>query len=164
MSRHPEVLWAQRSDKVIITIALPDPIDPKIHVDPSGKLTFSAKAGPDKTPYELDLELGGEIDNEKSKIQITNRHILAVLEKKENGYWDRLLKAKGKPPQYIKVDWSKWVDEDEEKGEFDTSNFQDFSQFGGGMGGMGGGMGGMGGMGDLGGMMGGMGGMGGMDF
>lgn len=63
-SRHPEVLWAQRSDKVIITIALPDPIDPKIHVDASGKLTFSAKAGPDKTPYELNLELGGEIDNE----------------------------------------------------------------------------------------------------
>lgn len=54
---------------------------------------------------------------QKSKIQITNRHILAVLEKKEKGYWDRLLKNKGKPPQYIKVDWSKWVDEDEEKGE-----------------------------------------------
>lgn len=54
---------------------------------------------------------------QKSKIQITNRHILAVLEKKEKGYWDRLLKGKGKTPQYIKVDWSKWVDEDEEKGE-----------------------------------------------
>jgi hypothetical protein len=54
---------------------------------------------------------------QKSKIQITNRHILAVLEKKEPGYWDKLLKGKGKTPQYIKVDWSKWVDEDEEKGE-----------------------------------------------
>jgi prostaglandin-E synthase len=157
MSRHPEVLWAQRTDKVLITIALPDPIDPKINVDASGKLEFSAKAGADKTPYELDLELAGEIDNEKSKIQITNRHILAVLEKKEPGYWDKLLKGKGKTPQYIKVDWSKWVDEDEEKGEFDTSNMQDFSQFGGGMGG------GMGGMGDMMGGMGGMGGAGGMD-
>jgi prostaglandin-E synthase len=156
MSRHPEVLWAQRTDKVLITIALPDPIDPKINVDASGKLEFSAKAGADKTPYELDLELAGEIDNEKSKIQITNRHILAVLEKKEPGYWDKLLKGKGKTPNYIKVDWSKWVDEDEEKGEFDTSNMQDFSQFGG----MGGGMGGMG---DMMGGMGGMGGAGGMD-
>lgn len=54
---------------------------------------------------------------QKSKIQITNRHILAVLEKKEPGYWDKLLKGKGKTPNYIKVDWSKWVDEDEEKGE-----------------------------------------------
>jgi prostaglandin-E synthase len=48
----------------LITIALPDPIDPKINVDASGKLEFSAKAGADKTPYELDLELAGEIDNE----------------------------------------------------------------------------------------------------
>ena len=73
--------------------------------------------------------------------------------------------------QYIQVDWSKWVDEDEEEedpnkglGGLDPSQMQGFP--GGGMGGMPPGMGGMmpgmGGMGGMGGMMPGMGGMGGM--
>ena len=67
--------------------------------------------------------------------------------------------------QYIQVDWSKWVDEDEEEedpnkglGGFDPSQMQGFP---GGMGGMPG-MGGMQGMPGMGGMQGmpGMGGMG----
>ena len=39
-----------------------------------------------------------------------------VLEKKNQDaeFWPRLLKSKEKN-QYIQVDWSKWVDEDEEE-------------------------------------------------
>jgi len=40
--------------------------------------------------------------------------LLIVLEKKDTNaaFWPRLLKSKDKN-QYIQVDWSKWVDEDE---------------------------------------------------
>ncbi len=70
-------------------------------------------------------------------------------------HWPRLLKETGKVGRNIKVDWNKWVDEDEEEDkpdDLDMSQLQNLQQFGGGgmpgMGGMGGmpGMGGMGGM------------------
>ena len=77
---------------------------------------------------------------------------------KQAEYWPRLTKEKVKNA-FIKTDFSKWVDEDEQDGVPVAD--EDFD-----MGGMGG-MGGMPGMGGMGGMpgMGGMGGMpGGMDF
>lgn len=49
-----------------------------------------------------------------SKINVGLRHILCVVEKAEKGWWKRLLKGEGKTPLYLKVDWDKWVDEDEE--------------------------------------------------
>ena len=69
-------------------------------------------------------------------------------------HWPRLLKDTGKVGRNIKVDWNKWVDEDEEDDkpdDFDMSQLQNMQQFGGGggMGGMGGGMPGMPGMGDM---------------
>ena len=33
----------------------------------------------------------------------------------ESKWWDRLLKQGGKSPVFLKVDWDKWVDEDEEQ-------------------------------------------------
>ena len=70
-------------------------------------------------------------------------------------HWPRLLRDTGKVGRNIKVDWNKWVDEDEEDDkpdDFDMSQLQNMQQFGGGGGmpGMGGGMGGgMPGMSDL---------------
>jgi hypothetical protein len=96
-------------------------------------------------------------------------------------YWPRLTKEKPNR-NWIKTDFSKWVDEDEQDGEeeIDTAGMggMDMASMmgGGGMGGMPGmgGMGGMPGMGGgpggmdmaslLGGMGGGAGGAGGMDF
>lgn len=96
---------------------------------------------------------------------MTTRSLVLVLRKKEakEAYWPRLTKEKIKHP-FIKTDFSRWVDEDEQDGAEAVD--EDLME---GMGGMGGGMGGMPGMEGLGGMggmpgMGGMGGMGGMDF
>jgi hypothetical protein len=107
---------------------------------------------------------------QESVKHLTSRALVFNLRKKdlEHEYWPRLTKDKLKSP-YIKTDFSKWVDEDEQEGTASTDVDDDP-----GMGGMGGmpGMGGMGGMGGMPGMpgMGGMGGMGGfggpggMDF
>lgn len=176
MSRHPEVKWAQRTDKIFITILLPDAKNANVKLEPEGKVTFSATAGSLDTPFELNLELYDKVNVEASKINVGLRHILCVVEKAEKGWWKRLLKGEGKTPLYLKVDWDKWVDEDEEDEKVGGDDFggMDFSGMGGGMGGLGGGMGGLGGlgggMGGLGGGMGGLGGlgglggMGGMDF
>eukprot|EP00897_Mesotaenium_endlicherianum_P002983 jgi/Mesen1/2712/ME000168S01798 len=163
MSRHPEIVWAQRSESVCLTVELPDAKDPKVSVTPEGKFTYSAAVGSDNQSYEAELELFGPVDVEKSKFHIGLRHTFCVLQKQETGWWKRLLKAEGKTPPYVKVDWNRWVDEDEEDEKpagmdnFNMSSMGDFGSFFAVQG-----MGGMGGMGGLEGMMGGMGGMGGL--
>jgi hypothetical protein len=102
-------------------------------------------------------------------------HLKISKKNKDEEFWPRLLVDKNLEKTNVKIDWDRYVDEDEAEGnDFDTQALDggmDFNSMmgGGGMGGMGGmgglgGMGGMGGMGGLGGMggMGGMGGFGGM--
>ncbi|KAF8006711.1 hypothetical protein BT93_K0886 [Corymbia citriodora subsp. variegata] len=144
MSRHPELKWAQRKDKVFITVLLPDAKDAKVNLEPDGIFSFSAKAGAENNPYELKLELFDKVNVEESKINIGVRNIFCILEKAEKEWWKKLLRGDGKPPHYVKVDWDKWVDEDEDTGTGDLDlGGMDFSKFGGmGMGeGMGMGMG-----------------------
>ncbi|KAL3359377.1 hypothetical protein AABB24_016109 [Solanum stoloniferum] len=162
MSLHPEVKWAQRPDVVYLTVMLPDAKDAKVNLDPEGVFNFSASAGAGDRHYELKLELQDKVNVEESKISTGVRSIFCILQKAEPKWWTKLLRGDGKAPHYVKVDWDKWVDEDDEPdagpGDMDM-NSMDFSKFG-DMGGMGGDMasmmGGMGG--DMAGMMGGMGG------
>lgn len=54
---------------------------------------------------------------QESKYNIGVRHIVYVIQKAEKKWWSRLIKQQGKPPVFLKVDWDKWVDEDEEDGK-----------------------------------------------
>lgn len=46
-----------------------------------------------------------------------SRNFVYILKKVESKWWSRLLKKEGKPPAFLKVDWNKWVDEDEQDEE-----------------------------------------------
>jgi hypothetical protein len=59
-SRNPEVLWAQRSDKVYLTISLPDAKDVSVKCEPQGLFSFSAK-GVQGESFDFSLELYGSI-------------------------------------------------------------------------------------------------------
>lgn len=63
--------------------------------------------------FELSLELFGEV--EEVRRTLNGKSLALVLRKKELGaeYWPRLTKDKVKL-QYIKTDFSKWKDEDEQ--------------------------------------------------
>ena len=61
-SRHPEVKWAQRIDKVYITVQLPDAKDAKVNLEPDGVFTFSGSAG--TNVYELKLDLNDKVNVE----------------------------------------------------------------------------------------------------
>jgi cytosolic prostaglandin-E synthase len=50
----------------------------------------------------------------ESKINKGVRSIFCVLAKQEHSWWKKLLRGGGKTPHYIKVDWDKWADEDED--------------------------------------------------
>ncbi|XP_044956195.1 uncharacterized protein Os08g0359500 [Hordeum vulgare subsp. vulgare] len=169
MSRHPEVRWAQRIDKVYITVQLPDAKDAKVNLEPDGVFSFFATAGTDGNSYESKLDLNDKVNVEASKVSVGVRSIFCILEKAEAKWWNKLVRDDQKAPHFVKVDWDKWVDEDDDGADVNVDGM-DFSNMGGmggmpgmeGLGGMGGmpGMEGLGGMGGLAGMMGGMGGMG----
>ncbi|CAN8103959.1 unnamed protein product [Discula destructiva] len=171
----PEVLWAQRSSStdpeknfVYVTISVPDvpAANLKLELKPTG-LTFTGHSDTLKKTYHLELELYAEIDDKASLVHHTGKNVELKLQKKElnEEFWPRLLKDT-KKVHFLRTDFDKWVDEDEQNEAAD----EDMSQFGGmggmpGMGGagggdfggidfskLGGGMGGMGGLGDMGGM------------
>ncbi|WVZ59975.1 hypothetical protein U9M48_010053 [Paspalum notatum var. saurae] len=61
------------------------------------------------------LELFDSIlpEGSKTKTKMGLRNIICSIQKEKKGWWKRLLKSEEKHP-YIKVDWNKWCDEDEE--------------------------------------------------
>ena len=115
--RHPIIRWAQRKDKVYLEVQLRDIKGEKIDLSEQG-LTFEGES--DKDKYAFSLDLFAVVDKEDSKWSKTGYHLLFVLEKKDKdaAFWPRLTKEKVKN-QYIQIDWSKWVDEDEEEEEPD---------------------------------------------
>ncbi|KAL2044198.1 hypothetical protein N7G274_002903 [Stereocaulon virgatum] len=153
----PEVIWAQRSSKtdaeknyILLTIAAPDVPDKSFKVDlKPTSLTFTGHSETKKQTYHVELRFYDEIDVEKSQTHHTSRDVMFKLRKKtmKEEYWPRLLKDT-KKMHFLKTDFDKWVDEDEQDAAPDDD------------------MGGMDGMGGMGGMpgMGGDGGFGGIDF
>ncbi|KAJ3674790.1 hypothetical protein LUZ60_005406 [Juncus effusus] len=112
MSRQPEVLWAQRSDRVYLTISVPDAKDVKVKAEANGLFSFSA-VGPQGEAFSFSLELFDSIQSEGLKMKTGLRNIICSVQKEKKEWWKRLLKSEAKHP-YIKVDWNKWVDEDDE--------------------------------------------------
>jgi hypothetical protein len=130
------VLWAQRSSVadeaknfIYLTIAVPDipPSDLKLDLKPQS-ISFTGTSGTLKKTYHVDLDLFAEIDTEASKVHHTAKSVELKLQKKElkEEYWPRLLKE-AKKYHFLKTDFDKWVDEDEQ----DEAKDDDFSQFGG---------------------------------
>ena len=117
----PTCLWAQRKDCVYVTVDIPDATDEKISVD-ANLIKFSAKSK-DKL-YECEMELFDEIDAEESKYIVRGRNVFFSLARKKDDsksgddevYWPRLLKDKNLQKRFVKCDFNKWVDEDEEDG------------------------------------------------
>ncbi|KEZ43829.1 hypothetical protein SAPIO_CDS3988 [Scedosporium apiospermum] len=144
----PEVTWAQRSSSsdpeknfVYLTIVVPDVPQDNLKLDIKDQgLTFTGRSDSLKKTYHLELELYGVIDPDKTKVHHTGMKIEIKLQKKElkEEYWPRLLKD-SKKVHFLKTDFDRWVDEDEQ----DEAADEDFSKFGDmagmpGMGGMGG--------------------------
>ena len=85
--RTPVVLWAQRKDRVFVTIECPNADAPKVNLTDEGVLTFSAMAGTDSTEekhcYDLKLELLHPVNAKDSKISVGPRHVVVVVQKTE---------------------------------------------------------------------------------
>ncbi|OAL50798.1 HSP20-like chaperone [Pyrenochaeta sp. DS3sAY3a] len=147
----PEVTWAQRSSSsdpeknyVYLTIVAADVPESDLKLDlKEGSLSFKGHSTSKNLTYAIDIEFFADIDPKESKINHSGRDVSLVLRKKElkEEYWPRLLKD-SKKVHYLKTDFDKWVDEDEQ----DEAPEEDYMSQMNPMGGAGGGDGGFGGI------------------
>ncbi|GFR85619.1 prostaglandin E synthase 3 [Elysia marginata] len=113
----PPMVWAQRKDKIFLTVRLDEIRNPKIEVTEKS-LHFQATAGKTNTEYDVSLEFNKDIDPQASKQQNTGREFFFMLMKKEEsqGFWPRLTKDSTKL-HFLKTDFDKWRDEDDSDAE-----------------------------------------------
>ncbi|KAF1327415.1 Hsp90 co-chaperone p23, partial [Globisporangium splendens] len=124
MTRVAPVKWAQRKDAIYVTVDLPDVKDEKVKLT-NTNLTFSGTSNGEK--YEVTLDFFKEVDvDAKESIWAKadrNVHFHIVKKDVDAEFWPRLLSDKHLEKTNVTVDWSKYVDEDEEEeqGGFDMS-------------------------------------------
>ena len=128
------VKWAQRTESLYVTISLPDVTEEKFDINEKS-LTFTGKS--QGKEWECKFEFFKEIELEGSVWNVLPNSIQMKLLKKdqeEEEFWTRLTNDKIKEKSFCTIDWDRYVDEDEQDGDFDDANLQG----GQGMGGMGG--------------------------
>jgi len=138
----PEVTWSQRSSPsdptrniIYLTIVVADVPEDKLTLNlTSTKLSYKATTVKGQE-YAVEIDFFEEIDPAESRHLHSGRATDCVIRKKEvkQEFWPRLTKEKIKY-HWLKTDFDKWVDEDEQDGpapepEFDPNMM---SQFGGG--------------------------------
>jgi len=140
---HPSVLWAQRDLLVYLTISVEDMKIEDLTINEKS-LHIKGASGSTQQQYECTLEFFGELNGTEYRRIESSRHVELVIPKATKGWWPRLLKDSKKVP-WIKVDFNKWKDEDEEDdsqvggpggdGQFDLNSMM-ANLGGGGAGGM----------------------------
>jgi hypothetical protein len=118
------IQWAQRSDSLYLTIALPDVKDESIVLTDS-ELKFRGLS--QGKSYQVNIEFLKGVDSKGSTYKVLPRNIQMHVQKAKedsDGFWPRLLKDKNLEKNQVTIDWDRYVDEDEEKGAggFDLSN------------------------------------------
>ena len=132
----PAVKWAERNDRVFVTVEAPGAKadDVQVVLEDNGKFEFRWKQ------FALVAELLKEIVKEKSQWAFTGRSVVFDIVKKDEGYWNKLFKVPAGKPAWLTVDWARWKDEDDDEDEDEANPMagMDFSSLmnGGGMDGM----------------------------
>lgn len=77
--------------------------------------------------YSVNIEFYKPVDSEGSTYKVLPRSVqmhIMKKDKEEEEFWPRLLKDKALEKNQVKIDWDRYVDEDEEEEGFDMSNLQ----------------------------------------
>ena len=111
-TQFPILKWAQRKDKLYITICVVHSKKPIVDLTDGKRIKYQGTDG--SVNYAFDIELYDEIVKDQSKYTLESRNIFLNLTKKTSGpYWPRLLKDE-KKYHWIEVDWMYYAEEDEE--------------------------------------------------
>ena len=111
-TQFPMIKWAQRKDRLFITINVVHSKKPIVDLTDGKRIKYQGTDG--TVNYAFDMELYDEISKDESKYTLESRNIFLNLKKKTSGpYWPRLLKDE-KKYHWIEVDWMYFTEEDEE--------------------------------------------------
>ena len=128
-NQYPILKWAQRKDRLYITILVVHTKKPTIEIIENKTLKYNGTDG--SKNYSFELELYDEVLKEESKYNLEGRNVfLNIKKKKEGPYWERLTKDSVKR-HWIETDWVYYTEEDEEE-EAKQPDFagQDFGDMG----------------------------------
>ena len=128
-TQNPILKWAQRKDRLYLTIMVVHTKKPTIDIIDNKTLKYSGTDGVKN--YAFEIELFDEVIKEESKYNLDARNVfLNIKKKKEGPYWERLTKDSVKR-HWIEVDWIYYTEEDEEE-EAKQPDFagQDFGDMG----------------------------------
>ncbi|OWF43137.1 hypothetical protein KP79_PYT19741 [Mizuhopecten yessoensis] len=93
---HASVIWAQRKDKILLTINLEDSKDATFDIK-ENSFHFKGKGGPEKKDYEVKLDFYSDVVPSECKYTVLERNVPCVIKKKDEGeFWPRLLKKSQK--------------------------------------------------------------------
>ncbi|EJW83188.1 hypothetical protein WUBG_05900 [Wuchereria bancrofti] len=120
---HPLVQWAQRDKLLYLTIEIDNVVDLQIT---EKSLQVKGTYGGSKALYEATLDFYAGVKTDYRKIA-NDRHLELVINKETASWWPRLSKNSAKLP-WVKVDFNKWKDEDEDEddmngGDLDFQNY-----------------------------------------
>jgi len=130
----PPCKWAQRRERVYLTVGVTDPQHVRVDIEPT-RVAFAgvSKAG----PFAHTFNLLREIVPAESSYKALGRELQINLKKADagaGGFWERLTAEPARASKaFLSCDWDRWVDEDEDRGEDDDFGLGDMDLGGGGM-------------------------------
>lgn len=124
------VKWAQHKKLIFLILEAKNILIDTIIIDlsPSGHLKFEGTDRVTGFVYKLDIDLYDEVVIDESKWKVTDYCVQFSISKKnkDTKFWPRINKQKEKL-KFISVDWTRWIDEDEDqKRKFDPDELDDF--------------------------------------
>ena len=109
----PPLIWADRNDRLFLTVPLPQMRDHAVALAPSGALAVNATSVGEAVA--LEIALAGPILPAESRWVAREHKLDFAIAKAERGRWAALLAAPY--AGVVKTDWSKYVDLDDELDE-----------------------------------------------
>eukprot|EP00992_Anisonema_acinus_P008808 TRINITY_DN4972_c0_g1_i2.p1 TRINITY_DN4972_c0_g1~~TRINITY_DN4972_c0_g1_i2.p1 ORF type:complete len:164 (+),score=37.25 TRINITY_DN4972_c0_g1_i2:64-555(+) len=115
MAHIPPCKWAQRKDRIFLTVDVSDSRDVKCEfAEKSVAISCTGRTVGKEGTFSHQLNLNQIIDCDGSTFKATPREIQINLKKKEDGFWDRLTEEPSKATKnFLTCNWDRWLDEDE---------------------------------------------------
>ena len=127
---NPQILWAQDRKSIFLTFEIRDIREQNINFS---KNNITIQGRNDKNDFDISVDLYSEINCEESTWSIKPKGIICTLNKNVEKFWSKLSPVK---MNNLKIDWTKWINEDdsdlEEDYPFDKneimSGFENFKK------------------------------------
>ena len=104
---NPTILWAQDKKSIFLTFEI---INIKEQDIKFSERNLKIKGRNENNEFDVDIELYSDIDVENSTWSIKPKGIICTLRKNLETFWNKLSTVK---MNNLKIDWSKWVNEDD---------------------------------------------------